>query len=109
MRGFGSSLEQVSNKLLSTKAAVEVVKPGHRVFAGTACATPLTLVEWSPFGSSGNHPIATAASSSGRTCARSFTLERRKPIPPDVELFTFPNVWFATRPTKPAQYLRSVL
>ena len=32
MRGFGSSLEQISNKLLSAEAAVEVVKPGHRVF-----------------------------------------------------------------------------
>ena len=62
MRGFGSSLEQISNKLLSAEAAVEVVKPGHRVFVGTACAAPFTLVE---------------------------ALERRKPIPPDVELFHF--------------------
>jgi acyl-CoA hydrolase len=62
MRSFGSSLEQISNKLLSAEAAVEVVKPGHRVFVGTACATPFTLVE---------------------------ALERRKPIPPDVELFHF--------------------
>ena len=62
MRGFGSSLEQISNKLLSAEAAVEVVKPGHRVFVGTACAAPFTLVE---------------------------ALERRKPTPPDVELFHF--------------------
>ena len=45
MRSFGSSLEQISNKLLSAEAAVEAVKPGHRVFVGTACATPFTLVE----------------------------------------------------------------
>ena len=57
MRGFGSSLEQISNKLLSAEAAVEVVKPGHRVFVGTACAAPFTLVE---------------------------ALERRKPTPPDL-------------------------
>jgi acyl-CoA hydrolase/RimJ/RimL family protein N-acetyltransferase len=62
MRGFGSSLEQISNKLLSAEAAVEVVKPGHRVFIGTACAAPFTLIE---------------------------ALERRKPTPPDVELFHF--------------------
>ena len=62
MRGFGSSLEQISNKLLPAEAAVEVVKPGHRVFVGTACAAPFTLVE---------------------------ALERRKPTPPDVELFHF--------------------
>jgi hypothetical protein len=43
--GIGSSLEQISNKLLSAEAAVEVVKPGHRVFVGTACAAPFTLVE----------------------------------------------------------------
>jgi hypothetical protein len=37
MPGFGSPLEQISNKLLSAEAAVEVVKPGHReegVFRG---------------------------------------------------------------------------
>src|SRR6478735_2923359 len=62
MRGFGSSLEQISNKLLSAEAAVEVVKPGHRVFVGTASASPISLVE---------------------------ALERRKPTPPDVELFYF--------------------
>src|SRR5215472_13872252 len=62
MRGFGLSLEQISKKLVSVEAAVEVVKPGHRVFVGTACAAPFTLVE---------------------------ALERRKPIPPDVELFHF--------------------
>jgi len=62
MRGFGSSLEQISNKLLSAEAAVEVVKPGHRVFVGTASASPFSLVE---------------------------ALERRKPTPPDVELFYF--------------------
>jgi len=62
MRGFGSSLEQISNKLLSAEAAVDVVKPGHRVFVGTASASPFTLVE---------------------------ALERRKPTPPDVELFYF--------------------
>src|SRR6476661_1294809 len=65
MRGFGSSLEQISNKLLSAEAAVEVVKPGHRVFVGTASATPFTLVE---------------------------ALERRKPTPPDAILF--PYDWF---------------
>ena len=62
MRSFGSSFEQISNKLLSAEAAVEVVKPGHRVFVGTACATPFILVE---------------------------ALLRRKPIPADVELFHF--------------------
>jgi acyl-CoA hydrolase/RimJ/RimL family protein N-acetyltransferase len=62
MRGSGSSLEQIANKLLSADAAVEVVKPGHRVFIGTACAAPFTLIE---------------------------ALERRKPTPPDVELFHF--------------------
>src|SRR4029077_8365349 len=62
MRGFGSSLEQISNKLLTAEAAVEVVKPGHRVFVGTAFAAPVTLVE---------------------------ALERRKPNPPHVELFHF--------------------
>jgi hypothetical protein len=62
MRGFGSSLEQISNKLLSAEAAVEVVKPGNRVFVGTASASPFSLVE---------------------------ALERRKPAPPDVELFYF--------------------
>ena len=62
MRGIGSSLEQISNKLLSADAAVEVVKPGHRVFVGTARAAPFTLVE---------------------------ALERRKTTPPDVELFHF--------------------
>jgi acyl-CoA hydrolase/RimJ/RimL family protein N-acetyltransferase len=62
MGSFGSSLEQISNKLLSAEAAVEVVKPGHRVFVGTACATPTILVE---------------------------ALERRKPTPPDIELFHF--------------------
>jgi acyl-CoA hydrolase len=62
MRGFGSSLEQISNKLLSAEAAVEVVKPGHRVFIGTVSGSPFSLVE---------------------------ALERRKPTPPDVELFYF--------------------
>jgi hypothetical protein len=62
MGGVTSFLEQISNKLLSAEAAVEVVKPGHRVFVGTACAAPFTLVE---------------------------ALERRKPTPPDVELFHF--------------------
>ena len=62
MHSFGSSLERISNKLLSAEAAVEVVKPGQRIFVGTACATPFTLVE---------------------------ALERRKPIPADVELFHF--------------------
>jgi acyl-CoA hydrolase len=62
MDDFGSSLERISDRLVSAEAAVDAVKPGHRVFVGTACATPLTLVE---------------------------ALERRKPIPPDVELFHF--------------------
>ena len=94
MRGFGSSLEQISNKLLSAEAAVEVVKPGHRVFVGTASASPFSLVEalerrkptrltssyfislrlvWGHFGSSSNLFITTAVSSSARKCARSFT------------------------------------
>jgi acyl-CoA hydrolase len=47
-------------------------KPGNRVFVGTACATPTILVE---------------------------ALERREPIPPDVELFHFltsglEHLWF---------------
>ena len=62
MRDFGSSLEQISNKLRSAEVAVEIVKPGHRVFIGTACASPIALVE---------------------------ALEHRKPTPPDVELFHF--------------------
>ena len=45
MGGVPSFLEQISNKLLSAEAAVEVVKPGHRVFVGTASASPFTLVE----------------------------------------------------------------
>src|SRR5262249_46171267 len=62
MLGFGSSLEQISNKILSAEAAVEVVKPRHRVFVGTACGAPFTLGE---------------------------ALERRQPIPPDGRLFHF--------------------
>jgi Acetyl-CoA hydrolase/transferase N-terminal domain len=62
MRDFESSLELISDRLMPAAAAVEVVKPGNSVFVGTACATPFTLVE---------------------------ALERRKPTPPDVELFHF--------------------
>jgi acyl-CoA hydrolase/RimJ/RimL family protein N-acetyltransferase len=62
MRDFGSPLDQISNKLTSAEAAARVVKPGHSVFIGTACATPISLVE---------------------------ALERRSPAPPDVELFYF--------------------
>src|SRR6185295_14458436 len=96
MRDFGSSLEQISNKLLSAEAAVEVVKPGDRVFVGTASATPFTLVEasaasqprltssyfislrlvWGHFGSSSNLLITTAVSSSARKRARSFRVGR---------------------------------
>lgn len=55
-------IERIGTKLISAEAAVEVVKPGHRVFVGTGCATPTTLVE---------------------------ALERRPSVPPDVELFHF--------------------
>jgi hypothetical protein len=48
MRSFGSSLKQISNKLLSAEAAVEVVKPGHRVFVGTACGLRGRQKRWPP-------------------------------------------------------------
>jgi hypothetical protein len=54
MRDFESSLQRISSKLLSEEAAAKIVKPGHRVFVGTACVTPLSLVK---------------------------AIERRKPIP----------------------------
>jgi hypothetical protein len=54
-RSDGPQLALIADKLMSAEAAVEAVKPGHRVFVGTACATPIGLVE---------------------------ALERRKPIPP---------------------------
>lgn len=49
-------------RLTSAPSAVEHIKPGQRVFVGTACATPLTLLR---------------------------ALEARRPTPPDVELFHF--------------------
>ena len=55
-------LALIADRLCSAAAAVEAVKPGHRVFVGTGCATPISLVE---------------------------ALKRRKPVPPDVELFYF--------------------
>ena len=58
----GAQLALIAGRLCSAEAAVEAVKPGHRVFVGTACATPIGLVQ---------------------------ALERRKPVPPDVELFYF--------------------
>jgi acyl-CoA hydrolase/RimJ/RimL family protein N-acetyltransferase len=61
-RSDGPQLALIADRLCSAEAAVEAVKPGHRVFVGTACATPISLVE---------------------------ALERRKPTPPDVELFYF--------------------
>jgi acyl-CoA hydrolase len=62
MRDLDSSFELISDRLMTPEAAVELVRPGDRVFIGTACAAPVTLVE---------------------------ALERRKPTPPDVELFHF--------------------
>jgi len=58
----GAQLALIAGRLCSAEAAVEAVKPGNRVFVGTACATPIGLVQ---------------------------ALERRKPVPPDVELFYF--------------------
>ena len=58
----GAQLALIAGRLCSAEAAVEAVKPGNRVFVGTACATPIRLVQ---------------------------ALERRKPVPPDVELFYF--------------------
>ena len=55
-------LKQFGPKLVSADEAVRVVKPGNRVYIGTACATPVSLVE---------------------------ALERRHPAPADVELFYF--------------------
>ncbi len=46
----------------SANTAVNAIKPGQRVFVGTACATPLSLIK---------------------------ALEERRPTPPDVELFYF--------------------
>ena len=57
-----AQLALIAGRLCSAEAAVEAVKPGNRVFVGTACATPIGLVQ---------------------------ALERRKPVPPDVELFYF--------------------
>jgi acyl-CoA hydrolase/RimJ/RimL family protein N-acetyltransferase len=62
MQDLESTFARIGNRLTSAAAAVELVKPGHSVFIGTACATPFSLVE---------------------------ALERRKPTPPDVELFYF--------------------
>jgi len=56
------SLGLLEKKLVAADAAVRVVKPGHHVYVGTACATPVTLVE---------------------------ALERLKPAPANVELFYF--------------------
>src|SRR3954454_9250361 len=55
-------LKQFGPKLVSADEAVRVVKPGDRVYVGTACATPVSLVE---------------------------ALERRRPAPADVEFFCF--------------------
>lgn len=49
-------------RTISAQAAVEKIKPGQRVFIGTACATPVTLLS---------------------------ALNARRPSPPDVELFHF--------------------
>jgi acyl-CoA hydrolase len=62
MLDIRASLGRFSNKLVSAETAVERVKPGHRVFIGTGCASPIALVR---------------------------ALERRASIPPDVELFHF--------------------
>ena len=43
MRDFELSLQRISSKLLSAEAAAKIVKPGHRVFVGTTCVTPLLL------------------------------------------------------------------
>ena len=58
----GAQPALIAGRLCSAEAAVEAVKPGNRIFVGTACATPIGLVQ---------------------------ALERRKPVPPDVELFYF--------------------
>ena len=76
-RSDGPQLALIADKLCSAEAAVEAVKPGNRVFIGTACATPVSLVE---------------------------AFERRHPAPPDVELFYFltsglAKVWIAAPPT----------
>ena len=62
MQALNGTLERISARTMSAAEAVEVVKPGYSVYVGTGCATPVSLVE---------------------------ALERRKPAPPDVELFYF--------------------
>jgi len=52
----------LGSKLVSAEEAVRVVQPGNRVYVGTACATPVSLVT---------------------------ALEKRTPPPADVELFYF--------------------
>ena len=54
--------EPYLSKLLTPEQAVQQVKPGHRVFVGTACATPRALIR---------------------------ALEQVTPTPPDVELIHF--------------------
>jgi acyl-CoA hydrolase/GNAT superfamily N-acetyltransferase len=51
-----------ADRTTTAEAAIDKIKAGHRVFVGTACAAPLTLVK---------------------------ALEARTPPPPDVELFHF--------------------
>jgi len=41
----GAQLALIAGRLCSAEAAVEAVKPGNRVFVGTACATPIGLVQ----------------------------------------------------------------
>lgn len=56
------TMSAYADRIVTAAAAVELVKPGARVFLGTGCATPLSLVT---------------------------ALEARRPSPPDVELFHF--------------------
>ena len=54
--------EFIEAKVTTPEKAVDIIKPGQKVFVGTGCATPIRLVN---------------------------ALEARKPAPPDVELLYF--------------------
>lgn len=74
MNATPHDLQWIRSKLVSADEAVHIVRPGHRVYIGTACATPVSLVE---------------------------ALECRQPPPADVELFYFltsglAKLWSAT-------------
>jgi hypothetical protein len=45
MPSAGSTTKDWRNRAAPAAAAVSTVRPGDRVFVGTACATPRTLVD----------------------------------------------------------------